>query len=78
MTDAARRTARTVLQTVLAVAAGLPLIVDAAGIPASLPGVGVTLAVAAGLTRVMSLPLVDGLLPSWLRKDAPTDSGQGS
>ena len=33
MTDASRHTLRTVVQTLLALAAGLPLIIDAAGIP---------------------------------------------
>lgn len=67
MTDATRRTVRTVVQTVLALAAGAPLIIDAAGIPQTATGVGVVLAVAAGITRVMALPVVDGLLPRWLR-----------
>ncbi|KOX16579.1 MULTISPECIES: hypothetical protein [unclassified Streptomyces] len=67
MTDATRRTVRTVVQTVLALAAGLPLIIDAAGIPQTAAGVGVALAVAAGITRVMALPVVENLLPAWLR-----------
>ncbi|MFF3178111.1 hypothetical protein ACFVQ0_36450 [Streptomyces sp. NPDC057900] len=73
MTDAARRTVRTVVQTVLGLAAGLPLIIDAAGIPQTAAGVGVALAVAGGLTRVMALPVVEGLLPSWLRAEPNTD-----
>lgn len=67
MKDSTRRTIRTSFQTGLAVAAGLPLIVAASGVPDALPGLGVILAVAAGVTRVMALPLIDGLLPSWLR-----------
>lgn len=67
MTDATRRTIRTVVQTVLALAAGLPLIVNAAGIPEGAAGVGVALAVAGAITRVMALPVVDNLLPGWLR-----------
>ncbi|MCT9090579.1 hypothetical protein N4G70_17200 [Streptomyces sp. ASQP_92] len=66
MTDAARRTVRTVVQTVLGIAAGLPLIIDASGIPQTATGVGLALAVAGGLTRVMALPVVDNLLPQWL------------
>ncbi|MEU5330927.1 hypothetical protein [Streptomyces parvus] len=73
MTDAARRTVRTVVQTVLGLAAGLPLIIDAAGIPQTAAGVGVALAVAGGLTRVMALPVVEGLLPSWLRAEPTGD-----
>ncbi|MER5350572.1 hypothetical protein ABT093_09600 [Kitasatospora sp. NPDC002551] len=67
MKDSTRRTIRTTLQTTLGIAAALPLIVDASGIPEATPGVGVGLAVAAGLTRVMALPAVDRLLPRWLR-----------
>ncbi|GGO54067.1 hypothetical protein [Streptomyces lasiicapitis] len=51
MTDATRRTIRTVVQNVLALAAGLPLIIEAAGIPQTAAGVGVALAVAAAITR---------------------------
>ncbi|MFJ9816150.1 hypothetical protein ACIRU3_12955 [Streptomyces sp. NPDC101151] len=67
MTDAARRTLRTVVQTVLGLAAGLPLIIDAAGIPQTAAGIGLALAVSGGLTRVMALPLIENLLPAWLR-----------
>ncbi|MGW2586810.1 hypothetical protein ACWCYZ_36930 [Streptomyces virginiae] len=67
MTDASRRTVRTVVQTVLALAAGLPLIIDASGIPQTAAGVGLALAVAGGVTRVMALPVVEALLPAWLR-----------
>lgn len=74
MSDAARRTARSVLQFVLGLAAALPLIVDASGVPDTLPGLGLGLGVAAGLTRVMALPAVDRLLPSWLRaRRSPDD-----
>ena len=73
MTAAARRTIRTVVQTVLGLVAGLPLIIDAAGIPQTAAGVGVALAVAGGLTRVMALPVVENLLPAWLRAEPNTD-----
>jgi hypothetical protein len=71
MSEAFRRTVRTVLQVLLGVAAGLPLLVHTAGLPATLPGLGVVLAVAAAVTRLMALPLVEQLLPSWLRTPAP-------
>ncbi|GGP35184.1 hypothetical protein [Streptomyces melanogenes] len=74
MTDATRRTVRTVVQTVLALAAGLPLIIDAAGIPQTAAGVGLTLAVAGGVTRVMALPVVEALLPAWLRAAPSADA----
>ncbi|MEU2393963.1 hypothetical protein [Streptomyces sp. NPDC007369] len=74
MTDAQRRTARTIVQTVLALAAGLPLIIDAAGIPQTAAGVGIALAVAGAITRVMALPVVDSLLPAWLRAAPARDA----
>ncbi|MFB7905242.1 hypothetical protein ACFC1T_02270 [Kitasatospora sp. NPDC056076] len=74
MTDSTRRTVRTVLQTVLALAAGLPLIIHAAGLPEALPGVALALAVAGGVTRVMNLDVVDQLMPAWLRKTSTTPS----
>ncbi|MFE0649167.1 hypothetical protein ACFVZH_11310 [Streptomyces sp. NPDC059534] len=67
MSDAAKRTARTVLQSAVGIAVVLPAIVDASGVPATLPWVAGALAVAGGLARVMALDLVQNLLPSWLR-----------
>ena len=68
--EATRRTLRTVLQTGLSLAAGLPFIVEASGIPQTSGVVVGTLAVAAGITRVMQLDVVDAILPSWLRRAA--------
>jgi hypothetical protein len=68
--DSTQRTVRTVFQTVVSVAAGMPLLLDAAGIGDAVPGVAVVLAVSAAVTRLMALPLVNSLLPSFLRKDA--------
>ncbi|MEU2366516.1 hypothetical protein ABZ616_38215 [Streptomyces noursei] len=62
MTDATRRTIRTVMQTAVALAVAPPAIVDASGVPASLPWVAGALAVAGGLARVMALPAVEQLL----------------
>lgn len=67
MSDASRRTARTAAQITVGAAAGLPLLVHTAGIPETLPGLGIILAVAAGFTRLMALPLVESWLPEWLR-----------
>ena len=79
MTDAGRRTARTVLQLLVGLAAGLPLLVHTAGLPETLPGLGVALGIAAGVTRVMALPYVDALLPGWLRAAAePPPSSPGA
>ncbi|WP_216588525.1 hypothetical protein [Streptomyces brasiliscabiei] len=69
MKDSTKRTWRTVLQTALGIAVLLPLIVEASGIPATLPWVAVALAVAGGVARVMALPGVQALIPSWLRTD---------
>ncbi|MFE1558367.1 hypothetical protein ACFW6V_25750 [Streptomyces sp. NPDC058734] len=71
LSAANRRTARTVFQAVLGLAAGLPLIVDASGLPESAAGVAVTLAVAGAVTRVMALQVVQGLLPRWLSISEP-------
>lgn len=71
MKDSTRRTLRTAFALVLALAAGLPLLVETAGLPSTLPGVGTILTVAAAVTRVMALPMVDAWLPSWLRKTPP-------
>ncbi len=64
-----RSAARTILQTTVGLAVALPLIVDAAGVPESLPWVAAALAVAGGLARVMAVPAVQRLLPGWLRTD---------
>ncbi|MCX2181083.1 hypothetical protein [Streptomyces sp. SKN60] len=67
MSEAAKRTVRTVLQTAVGIAVVLPAIVDAAGLPETLPWVAGALAVAGALSRVMAVPAVQNLLPSWLR-----------
>ncbi|GGT65394.1 hypothetical protein [Streptomyces purpureus] len=72
MPDAAKRTARTILQTAVAIAVVLPAAVDASGIPATLPWVAGALAAAGALTRVMALPGVQRILPGWLRTDEPS------
>ncbi|MFC3980156.1 hypothetical protein [Streptosporangium jomthongense] len=72
MKDANKRSIRTVLQTAVGVAVALPMIVDASGVPEALPWVAGALAVAGGFARVMALPSVQALLPSWLRTDGGT------
>jgi hypothetical protein len=67
MTDALRRTLRTGLQVLVGLAAALPLLVHTTGLPSTLPGLGTALAVAAAVTRLMASPLVDQLLPGWLK-----------
>ncbi|AIV34782.1 hypothetical protein LMJ38_07780 [Streptomyces sp. R1] len=78
MSDAARRTARTVVQTAVALALLLPALVDAAGLPASLPWIAGALAVAGALTRVMAVPGVQALLPAWLRTGPPGAESSGA
>lgn len=70
--ESTKRTARTVLQTAVGTAVALPGIVAASGVSEALPFVAGALAVAGGFARVMALPSVQALLPSWLR----TDGGQ--
>ncbi|MFI0906756.1 hypothetical protein ACH4TE_25020 [Streptomyces sioyaensis] len=77
MSEADRRTVRTIVQTVLGLAAAFPLIVDTAGIPRTAAGVGVTLAVVMAVTRVMQLEQVQKLIPRWLRS-AISDPGNGA
>ncbi|MFD9813705.1 N-acetylmuramoyl-L-alanine amidase [Streptomyces sp. NPDC059080] len=71
MSDAARRTVRTIVQTALSLAASLPILVDTADVPHTAAGVGTALAVAAAVTRVMQSDQVQKLLPKWLRSAVP-------
>ncbi|MEV7971274.1 hypothetical protein AB0O34_35565 [Sphaerisporangium sp. NPDC088356] len=48
----------------------LTAIQAAFGMAAALPWVAGALAVAGGVARVMALPVVQALLPSWLRTDS--------
>ncbi|WP_030678259.1 hypothetical protein [Streptomyces sp. NRRL B-1347] len=66
MTDPGRRALRTLVQTLFGLVTALPLL---AGDPAAhgLPGVAVAVAVAGALSRLMSAPAVQRLLPEWLR-----------
>ncbi|MCY0959591.1 hypothetical protein [Streptomyces sp. H27-H5] len=62
MTDANKRTVRTVIQGIVGFAVALPAIVDASGVPESLPWVAAGLAAAGGLARIMALPSIEALL----------------
>ncbi|GGZ53531.1 hypothetical protein [Streptomyces subrutilus] len=73
MSDASKRTLRTLVQTALALAVLLPAVIDASGLPATLPWVAGALAAAGALTRVMALPGVQAVLPGWLRTEWPYD-----
>lgn len=67
MKDSTKRTIRTVFQLVVSLMAALPLIVSASGVAETVPGVALALAVGAAVTRIMAIPAVDNLLPSWMR-----------
>ena len=69
MSEAAKRTLRTALQTALGLCVLLPAVVGAAGLPRTLPWVAGALGVAAGVARVMAVPGVQALLPAWLRTE---------
>lgn len=71
MLDSTRRTIRTVFQGVVSLAAAAPLLVAATGLPEKTAGIGVFVAVSAAVTRLMALPVVEALMPSWLRKYPP-------
>ncbi|EPH40327.1 hypothetical protein ABT390_13475 [Streptomyces aurantiacus] len=62
MSTSTKRTIRTLIQGIVALAVALPGIIDASGIPATLPWVAGALAAAGGLARVMALPSVEALL----------------
>lgn len=62
-----RATVRTVFQAIVGFAAMWAVIVEALGIDAKLPWVAGSLAVTAGITRVMALPQVE----EWLVKYLP-------
>lgn len=72
-----RRVVRTVFQTVVAVAAGMPLFVAAAGLPERSAVVAGMVAVSGAVTRLMALPQVEALLPAWLRKEPPDEGESG-
>ncbi|WP_063803560.1 hypothetical protein [Streptomyces silvensis] len=64
--DPARRTLRTVAQTLVALITALPLLADEPAVRA-VPGVAAAVAVAGLLSRLMAVPAVDRVLPPWLR-----------
>jgi hypothetical protein len=67
-----RTVARTVFQTLLALAVALPLVIYSSGISTTIPAIAGALAVAAGVTRIMALPEVNWFLQKfvpWLAAD---------
>ena len=71
-----RATARTAFAVIVALAAMLPLLVDAAGVDETLPPVAGALAIAGAVTRVLALPAVEAFLARfvpWLAADPGAD-----
>jgi hypothetical protein len=62
MKHSTKTTVRTIFQAVVMTAVMLPGIVEASGVPQTLPWVAGGLAVAAAVTRIMALPRVQELL----------------
>jgi hypothetical protein len=60
-----RTVARTVFQLVIGLAAAIPELVTLSGVPQTVSSVGVGLAAAAVVTRVMAIPQVDAALQLW-------------
>ncbi len=68
MSDERKRMLRTAFQVVLSLAIAAPLIVDAIGVSSSVPIVAVILSASLALTRAMALPVVEKILPRWLKR----------
>lgn len=73
MSDAAKRTLRTVVQTLVGLCVLLPSAASSSGLTATLPWAAGAVAVAGALSRLMSLPGVQALLPSWLGTGTPVN-----
>ncbi|MEU6990645.1 hypothetical protein ABZ953_08320 [Streptomyces sp. NPDC046465] len=67
MTDATRRGLRTAVQTLLTLIAALPLLASDPAV-SDVPALAGAVAFAAALSRLMAVPAVEALLPSWLRR----------
>ncbi|MFE2291000.1 hypothetical protein [Streptomyces sp. NPDC059452] len=70
MSEATRRSLRTLVQTAVALAVALPALVDASGVAEGLPWAAGAAAVAAALSRIMALDSVQRLLPRPLHTGA--------
>lgn len=76
MQDSSRRAIRTTIQTLVAAAAVLPLLAGTPGL-ADLPALAALAAAATALSRLMSAPAVERLLPAWLSGTVSPDAQAG-
>ncbi|MEV0255217.1 hypothetical protein AB0H82_13295 [Streptomyces sp. NPDC050732] len=73
MNDATRRGLRTAVQTLFTLLAALPLLATDPGI-ADVPALAGLVAFATALSRLMTVPAVEELLPPWLRRNGAHDA----
>ncbi|WP_328915500.1 MULTISPECIES: hypothetical protein [unclassified Streptomyces] len=76
MSEAAKHTLRTVVQTAVGLCVLLPTVIGDGDTADTLPWAAGAVAVAGGLARLMALPAVQSALPSWLRTAVPVNSDQ--
>ncbi len=74
--DTTRRALRTAVQALFTLLAALPLLAADPGI-ADVPVLAALVAFATGLSRLMSVPAVEALLPPWLRRPAGEGADDG-
>lgn len=72
-----RATARTLFAALVALAAMLPLLVEASGLDETLAPVAGALAIAGAITRIMALPGVEAFLQQFLPFLAATPKQEG-
>ncbi|MFI6334736.1 hypothetical protein [Streptomyces sp. NPDC050535] len=75
MTEPNRRALRTTVQVLFAMAAALPLLAGSPGL-ADIPAAATVVAAAGVLSRLMTVPAVERLLPGWLRQREGADGEQ--
>lgn len=77
MSDATRRTLRTTLEVIVALAAMVPVLVSTIGLDTTaIPALAGIVAVAAAITRIAALPAVEEFLQTWLPWLAAESSGR--
>ncbi|MFF1381164.1 hypothetical protein [Streptomyces sp. NPDC058308] len=74
MNDATRRGLRTAVQALFTLIAALPLLASDPRL-SDIPALAGLVAFATALSRLMAVPAVEALLPSWLRRKGVDDGG---